>query len=86
MREHEYPDPCNRPEHYRSVGEIALGPSENEQGCYYFMSLETGKSINRFKWTVLPFTQAVFDRAEELAESNEEDVTFTDGNGNVIED
>ena len=50
------------------------------------MSLETGKRIHRFKWTVLPFTQAVVDRVEELAENNEEEVTFIDGNGNVIED
>ena len=50
------------------------------------MSLETRKRIHRFKWTVLPFTQAVVDTVEELAESNEEGVTFTDANGNVIED
>ena len=62
MQAHEYSDPSNRPEDYRSVGAIALGPSENEQGCYYFMSLETGKMIYRFKWTVLPFSQVVADR------------------------
>ena len=50
------------------------------------MILESGKRIHRFKWTVLPFTQAVVDIVEELEENNEEDVTFTDGNVNVIED
>ena len=44
------------------------------------------KIIHRFKWDVLPFTQVVVDIVEELSEHNEEDVTFTDGNGNVIED
>ena len=35
---------------------------------------------------MLPFTQAVVDIIEELAESNEEDIVLTDRNGNVIED
>ena len=50
------------------------------------MFLETGIRIHMFKWTVLLFTQEVVDRVEELAENNEEEVTFTDRNGNVIED
>ena len=49
VQAHEHPDPSNRPEDHRSVGAIALGPSENEQRCYYFISLETGKSIHSFK-------------------------------------
>ena len=86
MKAHEHPNPRNRPEDYRSFGAITLGPVENEQGGYYFMSLENGKMIHRFKWTVLPFNQAVVDKVEELAEHNEEEFTFTDGNWNVIED
>ena len=85
MQAQEYPDTSNRPEDYRSVGSIALVPSENEQGVYHFMGLETGKRIHRFKWAVLPFTQAVVDRVEELVENNEEEATFTDGNVSVIE-
>ena len=42
---HKYPDPINRPEDHRSVRAMSLGPSENEQGCYYFMILETGKGF-----------------------------------------
>ena len=49
------------------------------------MSLETGKRIHKLKWTVLTFIQAVVDGVEKLTENNEEDVTFTDGNGNVVE-
>ena len=49
VQANEHPDPSNRPEDHRSVGEIALGPSENEEGGYYFMIVETGKRINRFK-------------------------------------
>ena len=50
------------------------------------MSLETGKRIHRFKCTMLPFTQESVDRVEELGENknNEDDVAFTDGNGNVM--
>ena len=35
------------------------------------MSLETGKRFIAFKYTVLPFTQVVIDRVEELSENNE---------------
>ena len=45
VQAHEYPDHTNQPELYRSVGAIALGTSENEQGGYYFMSLKTGKKF-----------------------------------------
>ena len=31
VKAHECPDPRNGPEDFRSVGAIALGPSENEQ-------------------------------------------------------
>lgn len=85
VQTHVCPDPSDRHEDYRSVGAIVLGPSKNEQGGYYFMSLETGKMIHRFKWTVLLFTQVVVDRVKELAENIEEEVTFADGNRNMIE-
>ena len=42
--------------------------------------------MHGFKWNVLIFTQEVVYRVEEVAESNEEDVAFIDGHGNVIED
>ena len=34
---------------------------------------------------MLPFTRSLVDRVEELAENDQEDITFTDGNGNVID-
>ena len=46
VQAHECPDPANGPEDYRSVGAMALGPSENEQGGCHFMSSETGKKIH----------------------------------------
>ena len=86
VQAHECPYPSIRPEDHRGAGAIALGPSENEKGGYYFMNLETGKRIHRFKGTVLLFTKVVVDKVEELAERNEEDITFTCRNANVIED
>ena len=56
VQAHEFLDPINRPEDFRSVGAMSLGPSENKQGGCYFMILETEKRIHRLKWTVLPFT------------------------------
>jgi len=38
----------------RTSRAIALGPSGNEQGGHYFLSLHTGKMILRNNWTVLP--------------------------------
>ena len=38
------------------------------------------KKVHMFKLTVLPFTQAVVDRVEELEENIKGEVKFTDGN------
>jgi hypothetical protein len=53
---HNENDPSNttRP---RTSQAIALNPTGNLQGSYYFMSLSTGKRISRRRWTELPFTQ-----------------------------
>ncbi len=51
----------------RSVGAIALSATPNESGLYKFMSLSTGKTIRRKKFTVLPITQLVIDRVESIA-------------------
>ena len=52
----------------RSVRAIALSMSLNENGYFTFMSLDTGKKINRRKFTELPITEAVIKRVEFLAE------------------
>jgi len=48
----------------RTVGRIAIGPSENVQHSWYFLSLETGKNSNQ--WTILPMDQRMVDRVNEL--------------------
>ena len=53
----------------RSVGAIALRPS-NSEGGYWFMSLESGRKIHGYLWNELPIPTHVVRRVEELA-SNE---------------
>jgi len=37
----------------RTLGAIALRPMGNEQGGHYFLSLHSGKKINKYAWTEL---------------------------------
>ena len=59
-------DPTNTPRS-RSLGAIALCPTGNSQGDYYFMSLSTGSRISRHNWTVLPIPDTAIARVEALA-------------------
>jgi len=51
----------------RTTGAIALRPTGNAQGGYYFYSLSTGRRIFRMRWTELPMPQEVIDRVHVLA-------------------
>jgi hypothetical protein len=51
----------------RSLGAIALTPTGNAQGDYFFMSLATGKRISRHAWTVLPIPDTAIARVEKIA-------------------
>jgi hypothetical protein len=50
----------------RTTGAIALRPTGNCQGGYYFMSLSTGQKLTRNCWTALPIPQDVIDRVDTL--------------------
>ena len=52
----------------RTVGAIALRPTGNQQGGYFFMSLHTGRIINRLHATKLPMP-SVITRVEQLAKA-----------------
>jgi len=54
----------------RTTGGIALRPTGNVQGGYYFMSLSTGKRLNRYKWTPLPMPIEVIERVHAIAQKN----------------
>ena len=51
----------------RTLGAICLGPIDNAQGGYKFMSLKTGKKIRRYAWTPIPMTSEVIARVIEIA-------------------
>jgi hypothetical protein len=51
----------------RTTGAIALRPTGNEQGGMYFMSLETGRRLNRGHWNELPMPKDVIDRMHKMA-------------------
>jgi hypothetical protein len=51
----------------RTTGAIALRPTGNTQGGYYFYSLGTGRRLNRNRWTQLPMPAEVIDRFHALA-------------------
>jgi hypothetical protein len=51
----------------RATGAIALRPTDNKQGGYYFFSLTTGRVRNQNRLTKLPMPSKVIDRAHILA-------------------
>ena len=53
----------------RTVGAIALRPTGNQQGGYFFMSLHTGRIINCLHVTKLPMPSEVIVRVEQLAKA-----------------
>ena len=53
----------------RSVRAIAIYPSGNAQGTWYFMSLNTGRRLHRRNWTVSLMGQDVLDRVDKLAKA-----------------
>ena len=52
-----------------TVGAIALRPTGNQQGGYFFMSLHTGRIINRLHATKLPMPAEVITRVDQLAKA-----------------
>jgi hypothetical protein len=50
----------------RTVGAICLGPTGNEQGGHYFMSLGTGQRLTQNGWTELPMPNNAIARVNEL--------------------
>ena len=65
----------------RTTGAIAMRPTGNEQGGYYFFSLSTGRRLNRNRWTVLPMPNEVIDRVHHFARSVQQGLTFADRGG-----
>lgn len=51
----------------RTTGAIALTPTGNAQGGYYFLSLVTGRKLSRQQWTKLPMPNGVIATVEHIA-------------------
>ena len=71
----------------RTLGAIATRPS-NDSGAYYFISLRTGRRINRRSWTPLPMPETVIDQIHRLARRAKasKEITFTDINNIDFDD
>ena len=54
----------------RTIGALAMRPTGNVQGSYYFYSLSSGRIINRQNATKLPMPADVIDRVEMMAIQN----------------
>ena len=66
----------------RTTGAIALRPTGNEQGGYYFFSLSSGQVLNCNSWTALPMPAEVIDQVHVLARRTNSGLTFSDHHGN----
>ena len=64
VQTHEEHDNSMNP---RTVGALALHPTGNAQGSFYFMSLSTGRVLNRLCGTVLPMPDDVIDGVHRMA-------------------
>ena len=51
----------------RTVGALALRPTGNAQGRFYFLSLSTGRVLNRLRMTALPMPDHVVDQVHCMA-------------------
>jgi len=70
----------------RTSGAIALRPTGNAQGSYYFLSLQSGKRIVRNNWTVLPMPAEVIATMHQFAIARKKynGIVFTDKHSNTI--
>ena len=69
-----------------TIGALALRPTGNVQGGYFFFSLTTGKVINQMHSTTIPMPQEVIDRVKRMAHQEHAGTTllFEDRDHNEI--
>ena len=72
----------------QTIGAIALRPTRNTQGGYFFFSLTTRRVLNRGLWTSLPMPNEVIDRIHRMArqEHGNNGLLFEDRNHNPLAD
>ena len=71
----------------RTVGALALCPVGNGQGSFYFLSIATGKILNRLHDMALPMPDDVIDKIHSMArqQKNNTGLVFADRNLNPDE-
>ena len=70
---HNYPTNTMQP---RTINAIALNPTGNTQGSYYFMNLDTGRRMSANKWVECKLTPSVLSNIERLAELEQQPLMF----------
>ena len=65
---------------------IALRPTGNEEEGHYFMSIPTGRIINRNGWTELPIPDSVINVVHRLSRRNSDGFTYTCDDDVIIPD
>ena len=65
----------------RTTGAIALRPTGNNQGSYYFYHLNTGRLLNRSRWNELPMPNDVIDRVHKLSRKGRQGLEFLNRDG-----
>ena len=71
----------------RTVGALALRPTGNAQGSFYFMTLSTGWVLNRLRGTALLMPDNVVDRVHRMAQQKKTNpgLLFGDRNMNSLD-
>ena len=85
MQTHEEHDNSMIP---RTIGALALRPTGNVQGSFYFFSLSTGRVIARSRATPLPMPDDVIDQVHQIARCQKANIglMFADRAQNRIEE
>ena len=66
----------------RTVGALALQPVRNGQGSFYFLSISTGRVLNRLHATALPMPDDIIEKIHRMArqQKNNPGLIFADRN------
>ena len=65
------------------MGALALHPTGNAQGGFYFLSLSTGRVLNRLRATALPMPDNVMDQVHRMARQQKANPGLLFGNRSV---
>ena len=68
------------------MGALALHPTGNAQGSFYFISLSTGRLLNQLRATPLPMPNEVVDRVHRMARQQKADPGLLFGDRNMNQD